>query len=443
MAGFTIAQNDAAQAPDLEAIAARADRFGAKALTIAFNSASFIGGLGLGVAASVGLKTIGVALLSTTALTPLAITLAACAATGATMGLARSYLQYRDAKKHGFTGSFWNDNTKSKILWSTGFALLGGGLGLAFSDQISEAVSSLYEHVFGPTLSDIPPTIFIPDDIQGALGGNDIAADISPFDNDVTTKPDVEQSITDNNVNEATANDAPVDITGNGVATFDAPPVMVQPETPTFPEAPMPPAMPTLDAPPQIFDAPPAMPADIMQAPPALNFEFQFPQEPALVAPQIDMPAPVMSLPTLEMPEMPEMTDMTGAPPEIDTEPPPPPPPSALETAFALASDSGASAMAQDTLERAMDGNAQAIKDMAYFLFNGFEGLEENTDLALELFNQAADMGNVQAQVDLAYIEYHGLAGVEANPEQALETMQDLADDDRRAARFVNCWNFD
>lgn len=114
---------------------------------------------------------------------------------------------------------------------------------------------------------------------------------------------------------------------------------------------------------------------------------------------------------------------------------------SALDRMEALLGEHNASAAAIAAMERAQNGNAQGIKDLAYFLFNGRGGLPHDTALALELFREAADMGNVQAKVDLAYIEYHGLAGVESNRAGALEEMRQYAAQDRRAASFVRAWD--
>src|SRR5690606_36988536 len=62
-----------------------------------------------------------------------------------------------------------------------------------------------------------------------------------------------------------------------------------------------------------------------------------------------------------------------------------------------------------ESLARAENGSAQGVKDLGYFLFNGFDGVEQNRELAVKFFECAAQQGNVQAQVDLAYAQYHGL----------------------------------
>lgn len=115
-------------------------------------------------------------------------------------------------------------------------------------------------------------------------------------------------------------------------------------------------------------------------------------------------------------------------------------PPTALELAAQALNGNGQTTSAlRDTLARASSGNAQAIKDLGYFFFNGFGGVKMDQSLALQLFEMASDMGNVQAKVDLAYIEYHGLAGVDAAPRDALEDMRALTQD-RRARDFVRAW---
>jgi len=81
---------------------------------------------------------------------------------------------------------------------------------------------------------------------------------------------------------------------------------------------------------------------------------------------------------------------------------------------------------------------AQGTKDLAYFAFNGFDGVPKNPNVALELFKQAAESGNMQAKVDLVYMQYHGLGGVAADKTAALSTMKSLGG--ARAASFVASW---
>lgn len=72
------------------------------------------------------------------------------------------------------------------------------------------------------------------------------------------------------------------------------------------------------------------------------------------------------------------------------------------------------------------DFTAQEIKDEAYKAFNGFGGVEKDPELALKLYERAAEMGSEQAKTDLAYIKYHGLAGVDADPGAAVEEMKEM-----------------
>ncbi|TVQ82282.1 MAG: hypothetical protein EA357_10005 [Micavibrio sp.] len=95
------------------------------------------------------------------------------------------------------------------------------------------------------------------------------------------------------------------------------------------------------------------------------------------------------------------------------------------------------SARVAESLARAEAGSAQGVKDLGFFLFNGFDGVEQNRELAVKFFECAAQQGNVQAQVDLAYAQYHGL-GTEAQPEAALSAMQDIGS--RKAEWFVQQW---
>jgi hypothetical protein len=69
---------------------------------------------------------------------------------------------------------------------------------------------------------------------------------------------------------------------------------------------------------------------------------------------------------------------------------------------------------------------AQAAKDLAYYSFNGLDGVPKNESLALELYAKAADAGSLQARTDLAYIQYHGLAGVNASPAEAFKAVSNI-----------------
>ncbi len=83
--------------------------------------------------------------------------------------------------------------------------------------------------------------------------------------------------------------------------------------------------------------------------------------------------------------------------------PAPVPTVSAIDQAQALLGD-GASSRMQAIFAAAEQGNPQALKDAAYYLFNGTQGLPQNQDLAIQLYEQAARAGNAQAIHDLAYI---------------------------------------
>jgi hypothetical protein len=100
------------------------------------------------------------------------------------------------------------------------------------------------------------------------------------------------------------------------------------------------------------------------------------------------------------------------------------------------------SARVTNAIARAASTNAavaaQGSKDLAYFAFNGFDGVPKDANVAVELFKQAAESGNMQAKVDLVYMQYHGLGGVPADKASALSTMKSLGG--ARAAHFVANW---
>lgn len=116
--------------------------------------------------------------------------------------------------------------------------------------------------------------------------------------------------------------------------------------------------------------------------------------------------------------------------------------PSPMENFSSLIEGHDVSDRVQDAMHRAASANArvaaQGAKDLAYFAFNGFDGVPKDPTVALHLFQQAADAGNVQAQIDLLYTQFHGLGGVTANPQAAVEAMQQIRSP--RAAEFVAEW---
>ena len=85
-------------------------------------------------------------------------------------------------------------------------------------------------------------------------------------------------------------------------------------------------------------------------------------------------------------------------------------------------------------------GNAQAIKDLAFYLYNGIN-VSKDKALAYDLYTMAADMGNLQAKVDLTYIGYHGLDDVvESDKDQAIDTMAGYVDASPLAAELHAAW---
>jgi len=84
--------------------------------------------------------------------------------------------------------------------------------------------------------------------------------------------------------------------------------------------------------------------------------------------------------------------------------------------------------LSQTLLASALNGDMQAVKDLAYFLFNGFQGLPQTPDLAAELYTIASEASNIQAQTDYAYIQYHGLVPevITQDKEEALKTINEL-----------------
>lgn len=104
-------------------------------------------------------------------------------------------------------------------------------------------------------------------------------------------------------------------------------------------------------------------------------------------------------------------------------------PASAVERAAGtIGSDPDATAKARLVLDHAQQGNAQAIKDLGFFMFNGREGVDLNRPLAVDLFRSANALGHGGAGVDLAYVEYHGLGNVPQNQGSGIAKMLDSLD---------------
>lgn len=85
-----------------------------------------------------------------------------------------------------------------------------------------------------------------------------------------------------------------------------------------------------------------------------------------------------------------------------------------------------------DRLEPAMNGDPQAQKDIAHYLFNDCYPEEGQKHTAALLAKEAADAGNVQAGEFWNFIRYWGLAGIESNKEEALSAMRNIDTDSAR-----------
>jgi len=154
-------------------------------------------------------------------------------------------------------------------------------------------------------------------------------------------------------------------------------------------------------------------------------------------APGIDHAAPPAVLPTDNTPALPDAAP--DATPEAVVAPACPTP---MESFAKLIEGQPVSERVTDALARAGSSNAavaaQGTKDLAFFAFNGFDGVPQSDTVAAGLFQQAAEAGNVQAKIDLLYMQYHGLGGVTANPSAALSAMNDIGTP--RAEMFVQQW---
>lgn len=151
-------------------------------------------------------------------------------------------------------------------------------------------------------------------------------------------------------------------------------------------------------------------------------------------------PAPVEVKPEVVPEPAPE--PVPPAVEEAAVVPVPAPCPTPMESFAALIDGQSVSDRVTDAIARAGSENArvaaQGAKDLAFFAFNGFDGVPKDPSVAAGLFQQAAEAGNVQAKVDLLYMQYHGLGGVTANPSAALSAMNDIGTP--RAEMFVQQW---
>ncbi|MBW7911755.1 MAG: sel1 repeat family protein [Alphaproteobacteria bacterium] len=127
---------------------------------------------------------------------------------------------------------------------------------------------------------------------------------------------------------------------------------------------------------------------------------------------------------------------------QVIAAPVPVPCPTPMESFSALIDGHSVSERVSDAIARAGSDNArvaaQGAKDLAFFAFNGFDGVPKDPTVAAGLFQQAAEAGNVQAKIDLLYMQFHGLGGVTANPSAALSAMNDIGTP--RAEMFVQQW---
>ncbi len=104
-----------------------------------------------------------------------------------------------------------------------------------------------------------------------------------------------------------------------------------------------------------------------------------------------------------------------------------------IETAMGLLNSHEVTGHAVKAVENAIQHTTpQNVKDAALAL------LGQHDDVAVELYQKAAEAGNVQARIDLAYLKFHGLHGVAADPQAALETMKEIKSPVAR--EFVAQW---
>jgi len=165
----------------------------------------------------------------------------------------------------------------------------------------------------------------------------------------------------------------------------------------------------------------------------ALMDKFFGPSPDATPAPVVTAPEPVVTAPE-PIPE-PVVEEAAVAPVAV-------PCPTPMESFATLIDGHNVSDRVTDAIARAGSENArvaaQGAKDLAFFAFNGFDGVPKDPSVAAGLFQQAAEAGNVQAKVDLLYMQYHGLGGVTANPSAAISAMSDIGSP--RAEMFVQQW---
>jgi hypothetical protein len=184
-----------------------------------------------------------------------------------------------------------------------------------------------------------------------------------------------------------------------------------------------------------------------------LGFGPDAPAVPPVVVPPVETAV----VPPVETAVVPPVVETVVAPP-VDTVVAPPvetaviPPVETIVAApiclspteqfAALIDGHDVSARVTDAISRSASTNAhiaaQGAKDLAFFAFNGMDGVPKDASVAVELFKQAAEGGNMQAKVDLLYMQYHGLGGVTADKASALGAMQDMKG--ARAAMFVREW---
>ncbi len=343
-------------------------------LTNIFNYKSIGIGLVAGASVSFAVKTTMLSLFAAADVTSFGAVSASAAVAGIATGVTRKLIDRHYAKKRGEeVGAFWTwKNAGTMLLQGTAGAAFGGVFAL-YGDQIWGTAAKL----LAPVLQPLAPI--------GGFFAKLLAPVTGLFGSVSAPAP-------------APAPTAPVAAFVPPVALEDVVMAPAELPQPSFEVPELPPtletALPVMDAPPEVSMSEFAAKAapEINVADVAAKMDIPLPED--MPVPEFDVPAAAQIQPTLEdavpAPAAPDASVILATP-------------SALERAVDLIKgQKNVSPYIQQRLAAALEGNAQAIKDIGHALYNA-QGLPANKQLAIDLFRDAADQGNMQGKIAYAY----------------------------------------
>ncbi|MCB9991394.1 MAG: hypothetical protein H6867_08450 [Rhodospirillales bacterium] len=371
-----------------------------------FNAiAPLAAGIGVGIA----FKTCALSMLCATALPPAATVMVAAAATGAFMGALGSYWKYRREKKQNPLTKYWNEKTSTRIAVGTVVSMISGGMSYHFGDQIADSISDKLADWFGN--SDTPATDLVQ---QPEIDLVEPETEILPEELEIVAEPETEAI--PENVTPEVVSDEP---SASAPTTQETVSVEPAPESNDLPPQDPEPELVLVDTDHQdATDIP--EPKDVTEATPAVETENMT---------EITAYDPVQFL-----------TDVAERTADL----------SGLNTALDqyISDNNITDKTVLALVERAQDGNAQALKDLAAAI--NTEGkvlcieLPKDNALIGQLYEASISKGNIQAMIDYAYLQNFGQSGFTMDKESAIGLMQhvmDITGENSRLHEIASCFH--